>query len=182
MEQPVVLSTVVGKLPLVRLATSASSEEPYWYDAAQPVPCSLCAQVIGKTTRKRITSALLLSAQTGVWVVRRSVFEAELEVPLVSVEVHDAKGLVDDDWMLLHVKATVPVDRAASTFDERQQPTLLAWTQSPAAELFRLTEHPRVLCASRQLFEKLYRLSKKTIVEATPPYSVRQPAYVAVTF
>ncbi|MBM4778374.1 MAG: hypothetical protein GQE15_11785 [Archangiaceae bacterium] len=181
--QPVVLSTVVGKLPLVRLAASASSEEPYWYDAAQPAPSKLWARVIGKTSRKRITSALLLSAQTGAWVVRQSVFEAELsDARLVPLEVHDEKGLVNDDWALVHVAATVPVDRAASTFDERQQPASLAWTRQPGFELFRLAEHPLVLCASRRLFEKLHRSSKKTIVEATPPYSVRQPAYVAVTF
>lgn len=180
--QPVVLSTVVGKLPLVRLATSPASDEAWWYDPTQPAPASLCASVIGKTSRKRITSALLLSAQTGAWLVRRSVFEAELGVPYASVEVHDATGLVDDDWMLAHVQATVPVDRAASTFDEGQQPVLLAWATPPAVELFRLAEHPLVLCASRPVFERLHRLSKKTIVEATPPYSVRQPGYVAVRF
>jgi len=59
--QPVVLSTVVGKLPLVRLATSPASDEAWWYDPTQPAPASLCASVIGKTSRKRITSALLLA-------------------------------------------------------------------------------------------------------------------------
>ncbi|MDP3503615.1 MAG: hypothetical protein Q8S33_24990 [Myxococcales bacterium] len=185
MEQPVVLSTAIGKLPLVRRSASPAADEAFWYDATQSVPSPLFAFVIGKSNRKRITSALLLSAQTGVWVMRRSVFEAgllELNVPLVSIEVHDSSGLVDDDWVLLHVEATVPVDRAASKFDERQQPALLAWSESPAVELFRLAEHPLVLCASRRRFEHLHRLSKKTIVEATPPYSVRQAAYVAVTF
>jgi len=195
----VVLSTAHAKLPPVALALSPSAEARFWYDAAQGVPDKLVAhdQRVGGGVRlrKRIVTARLLRAQSGTWVLRRSVFEAVLtdlqaaELALVPVEVYDADGLIDDDWMFLHVSTVVGVDRRASTFGphpepgrQGEQPLLLRWTETPAPSLFRLAEHPWVFCASRALFDRLHRASKRAIVEATPPYSLRQPAFAAVTF
>jgi hypothetical protein len=196
--QPVVLSTAHGKLPPVALAMSPSAEAQFWYDATEALPNKLIAmdQRVGggMRLRKRIASARLLRAQSGTWLLRRSVFEAVLtdlqatDLVLVPLEAHDAEGLIDDDWMFLHVSTVVTVDRRASTFGphpepERkgQQPLLLRWTEAPEPSLFRLAEHPRVLCASRDLFERLHRVSKRVIVEATPPYS-RHPAFFGVAF
>jgi hypothetical protein len=149
----------------------------------------------GMRLRKRIASARLLRAQDGTWVLRRSAFEPVLkdlpatELVLVPVEAHDTDGLIDDDWMFLHVSAVVAVDRRASTFGpppeparKGEQPLLLRWTDTPTPALFRLTEHPWVFCASPELFQHLQRASKRTIVEATPPYSHRQPAFFPVVF
>lgn len=196
---PVVLSTAHGKLPPVALALSPSAEARFWYDAAKGAPPRLVAldQRVGggMRLRKRIATARLLQAQSGTWVLRRSVFEAVLtdlqatEFTLVPVEAHDADGLIDDDWMFLHVSTVVRVDRRASTLGPHpepgrkgEHPLLLRWTETPAPSLFRLAEHPWVFCASRALFERLHRASKRAIVEATPPYSLRQPAFVAVPF
>jgi hypothetical protein len=91
--------------------------------------------------------------------------------------------------VLVHVKAVVPIDRKASKFGRhpeklsaKRQPILLGWRQPPAAPLFRLKEHPWISCAARPLFEQLHRASKRTMVEATPPYSHDQPAFYPLTF
>ena len=75
------------------------------------------------------------------------------------VEVYDADGLIDDDWMFLHVATLVAVDRVASTMGPHpeparnyEQPLVLRWSETPAPSLFRLAEFPGVYCASGALF------------------------------
>lgn len=193
--QPVVLSTVHRKVPPVALVESPSAEAQFWYDAGKPLPPKLVALDWrtggGMRLRKRIASAVVLQAQSGTWLLRRSVFDAVLtDLPIVRVplETYDADGLIDDDWMFVHIPTVVPVDRGASTFGPHpqpgrkgEQPALLRWTQTPEASLFRLAEHPWVLCASRDLFERLHRVSKRVIVEALPPY-LPHPAFCPPSF
>lgn len=196
--QPIVLSTTHGKVPPVMLVRTPTATETFWYDAREPVPEALVAldqhRGGGMALRKRIGSARLLRAQSGTWILRRSVFEPELqhldgaEPRLVPVAVHDAAGLIDDDWVLLHVETLVAVDRDASTYAPSgeaegtgRRPTRLAWSDPPRAALFRLGEHPWVYCAAPALYARLHRASKRVVVEATPPYEAC-PAFSAVPF
>lgn len=193
----VVLSTAHTGIPPVALARSASAKTAYDYFPGKPVPRSLVAidqHAKGVLPlRKRIGPARVLDAEQGAWVLRRSVFEPIVatlpDIVLVPVSARDARGEIDDDWVLVHVTAVVPIDRKASKFGRhpeklsaKRQPIALGWRQLPAAPLFRLKEHPWITCAARPVFEQLHRASKRKIVEATPPYSHYQPAFYPLTF
>lgn len=198
-DQPVVLSTALGKVSPVALALSPTATESYWYEPDRPPPARLVAidrkPRGAQGLRRRAESAQVLSAQTGAWLARRRLFDPLLSmfdagaIELVPLELHDADGPIGGDWVLVHVTQLVSVDRTASTFgphpedpSREEQPLVLRWAAPPTAPLFRLREHPLVLCASRPVFRELHRLSKKVIVEALPPYSGRNPAFFAVTF
>jgi hypothetical protein len=192
-----VLSTAHKGIPPVALVKSAAAKTSYFYDPGKPVPRTLIAwdqHAKGVLPlRKRIKSALLLDAQQGAWVLRRSVFEPILaevtDVVLIPVEARDAKGSIDDDWILAHVTTVVSIDRKVSKLgphpegdSKKKQPIALGWNTAPTAAMFRLKESPWVTCASRSLFEQLHKASKRAIVEATAPYSHRQPAFMPVEF
>jgi hypothetical protein len=164
-----------------------SEDDPLW----TPRPASAIARDSaygGKGRLRKKASSLVALAASGDLVVRRALAEKALagappgEIGLVPVALHDAEGLVADDFVLIDPRPWLPMDRAASEaiYVDEARPEgspcdtvrRLAWgpERAPRHAAFRLAEHPHVALLRRDLAEALVKATKKGVVIVEPPY------------
>ena len=198
---PIAVLSTAHALPSVTLARGTTSTVEYWYDPSKPRPSKLVGSSNG--LRRRAASARVLWWPSA-FILRRSAIAPLVDelpkklVKLVPVTLHEKAVAFDDNWVFLHVIATCPIDRKASTFGphpdpdrlygatakrrKQKQPLRLAWREPPALPLFRLAEYPYVTCATRAFYEHVAAATKGKIVEAAPPYSKANPTSWPIDF
>jgi hypothetical protein len=133
--------------------------------------------------RKRAPKIVALErSRFGDLILRRSLVEPILgdlgpdELVLHPVRLVDKAGLIDDDFVLLDVRAVVPLDRRAAraTFRRPDRPSAsfvlavqsYAWSEErrPRPRIFRVGEAPRCIVVEAELLEQLSRATKKAVV------------------
>lgn len=126
---------------------------------------------------------------TAMWIMRRRVVEPVLaRVPADELRLHaaalvDGRGTIDDDWVMLDIRATYPIDRDASTaryqFPANPHASSiealdeLRWSpgNEPPYAIARVGEYPHLTIVRRDVFALLAKAVKKVITQAVPPYS-----------
>lgn len=137
----------------------------------------------GASLRKRAPKLLALERSPFGWfVLRRSAVERVLadlpadQLTLRRVRLVDKAGIVDDDFVLLDVRAEVPLDRGAATvvwsdpanaqasFPRAVQ--RFAWSASrrPKPRIFRVGEVPSCIVVDRELSNALTEATKGAVV------------------
>lgn len=171
------------------------ADEPSDYDPERPLGPGKVRVFDERGTRakwrkrKDFGKVHFIETQPAAWVLRRSIvgraFEAipSSEVTLAPVEVCDDEGVIDDDWILLDVRALFPIDRdaAVATYANPSNPhasNLLeverfAWRPEREARyaMFRTAECPGVIFARSDLFKRLAAVLGKLVVGVEPPYA-----------
>ena len=136
----------------------------------------------------------LRDGEYGPFIVRRSSVSEALrgvpEVALVPVTLRDAKGKLDDDFVLLDVRAHAPIDREASslTYATPKAPNAgdvrlahtLAWSRArtPPFGLFAVAELPHVVMVDEALCRVLEKATGGALHRAARPPTQAQHAAV----
>ncbi len=159
------------------------------YTRLAPPPAVFVADEYGGKGRLRKQKSMahlfaLRDGEYGPIIVRRSVVlpllaGLEKDVELVPAKLNDAKGPLDPDFALLHVKTYVPMDMQASNVKlaHAKAPFTggvrlvhrLAWTEKtrPRARIFRVLQLPHVLMMDEELCAALEKATARAVQRFT---------------